>query len=143
MTTSGPSTAMSAPSPITCTRSSPTSDTPICTILRPACSKSSVAKPHDTWCARRKKQRRECSGPRCCLRSLGSRITVLLIETFQFLKTQDRPVLLHAITQKGRGFQPALDKQKKFHGLGPYDPDTGETKSAGQKTYSEIFAEAL
>src|SRR5580658_5977318 len=43
----------------------------------------------------------------------------LLIETFKFLKQQDRPVLLHAITQKGRGFQPALDKQKKFHGLGP------------------------
>src|ERR1700744_2123929 len=42
----------------------------------------------------------------------------LLIETFQFLKTQERPVLLHAITQKGRGFQPALDKQKKFHEIG-------------------------
>ncbi len=67
----------------------------------------------------------------------------LLIETFKFLKTQKRPVLLHAITQKGRGFQPALEKQKKFHGLGPYDPATGETKAAGQKTYSEIFAETL
>src|SRR6201994_2028690 len=67
----------------------------------------------------------------------------LLIETFQFLKTQDRPVLLHAITQKGRGFQPALDKQKKFHGLGPYDPDTGETTPAGQHTYSEVFADTL
>lgn len=67
----------------------------------------------------------------------------LLIETFQFLKSQDRPVLLHAITQKGRGFQPALEKQKKFHGLGPYDPQTGETKPAAQKTYSEIFAETL
>ena len=67
----------------------------------------------------------------------------LLIETFKFLKTQNRPVVLHAITQKGRGFQPALEKQKKFHGLGPYDAETGETKSAGQKTYSEIFAESL
>src|SRR6201994_4541751 len=67
----------------------------------------------------------------------------LLIETFQFLKTQERPVLLHAITQKGRGFQPALDKQKKFHGLGPYDPDTGETTPAGQRTYSEVFADTL
>ncbi|HUB30659.1 MAG TPA: 1-deoxy-D-xylulose-5-phosphate synthase N-terminal domain-containing protein, partial [Terracidiphilus sp.] len=56
----------------------------------------------------------------------------LLVETFKFLKQQDKPVLLHAITQKGRGFQPALDKQKKFHGLGPYDPETGETKPAGQ-----------
>ena len=67
----------------------------------------------------------------------------LLIETFKFLKQQDKPVLLHAITQKGRGFQPALDKQKKFHGLGPYDPETGETKPAGQRTYSEVFADTL
>ncbi|HZY74500.1 MAG TPA: 1-deoxy-D-xylulose-5-phosphate synthase, partial [Edaphobacter sp.] len=67
----------------------------------------------------------------------------LLIETFKFLKTQNKPVVLHAITQKGRGFQPALEKQKKFHGLGPFDAETGETKSAGQKTYSEIFAETL
>ncbi|HTD55546.1 MAG TPA: 1-deoxy-D-xylulose-5-phosphate synthase [Silvibacterium sp.] len=67
----------------------------------------------------------------------------LLVETFKFLKQQDKPVVLHAITQKGRGFQPALDKQKKFHGLGPYDPETGETKPAGQHTYSEVFAETL
>jgi 1-deoxy-D-xylulose-5-phosphate synthase len=67
----------------------------------------------------------------------------MLIETFRFLKQQNKPVVLHAITQKGRGFQPAEEKQKKFHGLGPYDPETGETKSAGQKTYSEIFAETL
>jgi 1-deoxy-D-xylulose-5-phosphate synthase len=67
----------------------------------------------------------------------------LLIETFKFLKQQERPVLLHVITQKGRGFQPALDKQKKFHGLGPYDPETGKTPSTGQRTWSEIFAETL
>ncbi len=67
----------------------------------------------------------------------------LLIETFKFLKQQNKPVVLHAITQKGRGFQPALEGQKKFHGLGPYNPETGETKVPGQKTYSEIFAETL
>ena len=67
----------------------------------------------------------------------------MLIETFKFLKSQNKPVVLHAITQKGRGFQPAIDAQKKFHGLGPYHPETGDTKSAGQKTYSEIFAETL
>jgi 1-deoxy-D-xylulose-5-phosphate synthase len=67
----------------------------------------------------------------------------LLIETFKFLKKQNKPVVLHAITQKGRGFQPAIEKQKKFHGLGPYNAETGETKPAGQKTYSEIFAESL
>ena len=67
----------------------------------------------------------------------------LLIETFRFLKTENRPVLLHVLTQKGKGFQPALDKQKKFHGLGPYNPETGETKPPGQVTYSEVFANTL
>ncbi len=66
-----------------------------------------------------------------------------LIRTFQFLKTLERPVLLHVITQKGRGFEPAEEKQKKFHGLGPYDPETGETKPLGQRTYSEVFADSL
>jgi 1-deoxy-D-xylulose-5-phosphate synthase len=66
-----------------------------------------------------------------------------LIESFKFLKAADRPVLLHVLTQKGRGFQPALDLQKKFHGLGPYDPETGNTRPAGQATYSEAFANAL
>ncbi len=66
----------------------------------------------------------------------------LLIETFQFLKKEERPVLLHILTEKGRGFQPALDLQKKFHGLGPYDPETGKTLT-GQTTYSESFAKTL
>jgi len=67
----------------------------------------------------------------------------LLIETFKFLKRQNKPVVLHAITQKGRGFQPAEEKQKKFHGLGPYNPETGETKPAACITYSQVFAETL
>ena len=67
----------------------------------------------------------------------------LLVETFKFLKSADHPVLLHVLTQKGRGFQPALDGQKKFHGLGPYDPETGKTKPAGLLTYAEIFANTL
>jgi 1-deoxy-D-xylulose-5-phosphate synthase len=67
----------------------------------------------------------------------------LLIETFKFLKTLDRPVLLHVLTQKGRGYQPALDGQKKFHGLGPYDAETGKTAPAGLPTYSEVFATTL
>ena len=66
-----------------------------------------------------------------------------LIRTFQFLKTLDRPVLLHVMTQKGRGFEPAEEKQKKFHGLGPYDPETGETQPLGQRTYSEVFADSV
>src|SRR5208282_5877152 len=66
----------------------------------------------------------------------------LLVETFKFLKALDHPVLLHVLTQKGRGFQPALEGQKKFHGLGPYDPETGHTP-AGVPTYAEVFANTL
>ncbi len=66
-----------------------------------------------------------------------------LIKTFEFLKNQDRPQLLHVLTQKGKGFEPAMQKQKKFHGLGPYDPETGETKPLSRRTYSEVFADTL
>ena len=66
-----------------------------------------------------------------------------LVDSFKFLKSADRPVLLHILTQKGRGFQPALDLTKKFHGLGPYDPETGDTRPAGLATYSECFATTL
>jgi 1-deoxy-D-xylulose-5-phosphate synthase len=66
-----------------------------------------------------------------------------LIKTFEFLKTQERPILLHVLTQKGRGFEPALQKQKKFHGLGPFDPETGETKPLSRRTYSEVFADTM
>ncbi len=70
----------------------------------------------------------------------------MLIETFKFLKKQKRPVVLHALTQKGRKFCSGrfMEQQKKFHGLkGRIDPETGATKAAAQKTYSEVFAESL
>jgi 1-deoxy-D-xylulose-5-phosphate synthase len=66
-----------------------------------------------------------------------------LIHTLEHLKRQDRPLLLHVLTTKGKGYEPALRKQKKFHGLGPYDLETGETQPSGQPTYSEIFADTL
>ena len=67
----------------------------------------------------------------------------LLVESFKFLKAENHPVLLHVLTQKGRGYQPALEGQKKFHGLGPYNADTGETKIVGQLTWAEVFANTL
>jgi 1-deoxy-D-xylulose-5-phosphate synthase len=66
-----------------------------------------------------------------------------LIKMFEFLKIQNFPVILHVVTQKGKGYEPAMAKQKKFHGLGPYDAETGETKALGQPTYSEVFADHL
>ena len=67
----------------------------------------------------------------------------LLIKTFEFLKEADEPVLLHIITEKGRGYKPALDNPMKFHGLGPYKTETGETPPSGTATYSQVFAEAV
>ena len=63
----------------------------------------------------------------------------LLIQTFEFLKRQNEPVLLHIITQKGKGYAPALAKPDKFHGLGKFKLETGETTAAPTPTYSELF----
>lgn len=67
----------------------------------------------------------------------------LLIRTFEFLKTQNEPVLLHILTQKGKGYAPALEKPDKFHGLGRFKQTTGETLPASSPTYSELLGKTL
>ena len=67
----------------------------------------------------------------------------LLIKTFEFLKEQPEPVILHIITEKGRGYKPALEKPDKFHGLGKYKIDTGETAASETPTYSELYGKFL
>ncbi len=67
----------------------------------------------------------------------------LLIRTFEFLKTQEAPVLLHILTKKGKGYPPAMQQPDKFHGLGRFKHDTGETVASGTPTYSEIFGKTL
>jgi 1-deoxy-D-xylulose-5-phosphate synthase len=67
----------------------------------------------------------------------------LLIKTFEFLKTQDEPVLLHILTKKGKGYEPAIAKPDKFHGLGKFAADTGETAPASTPTYSELLGKTL
>ncbi|MBA2622419.1 MAG: 1-deoxy-D-xylulose-5-phosphate synthase [Chthoniobacterales bacterium] len=67
----------------------------------------------------------------------------LLIKTFEFLKTQDEPVLLHILTKKGKGYEPAIAKPDKFHGLGKFAADTGETAPGGTPTYSELLGKTL
>ncbi len=56
------------------------------------------------------------------------------------------PVLLHAITVKGKGYAPAERRPDKFHGVGSFDPETGDGKaSAGPKApaYTDVFGQAL
>lgn len=67
----------------------------------------------------------------------------LLIKTFEFLKTCTEPVLLHIITEKGRGYKPALEDPGKFHGLGKYNIETGETAGTATPTYSQIYARSV
>ncbi len=67
----------------------------------------------------------------------------LLVKTFDFLKDQDEPVILHVITEKGRGYEPAKANPMKFHGLGPYKTETGETPPGGDPTYSQIYGTQL
>jgi 1-deoxy-D-xylulose-5-phosphate synthase len=66
-----------------------------------------------------------------------------LTHTLEFLKTQDEPVLLHILTQKGKGYAPAIEQPLKFHGLGRFEPETGATKAAPTPTYSELFGQTL
>jgi 1-deoxy-D-xylulose-5-phosphate synthase len=67
----------------------------------------------------------------------------LLTQTFEFLKTQQEPVILHILTKKGKGYAPALAKPDKFHGLGKFHLDTGETVAAPTPTYSELLGRTL
>ena len=67
----------------------------------------------------------------------------LLTETFEFLKTQNDPVILHILTQKGKGYAPAIEKPDKFHGLGKFHLDTGETDAGPTPTYSELLGRTL
>jgi len=67
----------------------------------------------------------------------------LLVKTFEHLRTLNEPVVLHVITEKGRGYQPALDNPGKFHGLGTYKVEDGSTGSSDTPTASEIFGRTV
>ncbi|MBQ9979753.1 MAG: 1-deoxy-D-xylulose-5-phosphate synthase [Oscillospiraceae bacterium] len=53
-----------------------------------------------------------------------------------------KPVLLHVVTKKGKGYAPAESDPEKFHGIGAFNPDTGET-APRKETFSTAFGEAM
>jgi len=56
----------------------------------------------------------------------------------------DKPIFLHCITKKGKGYEPAEKSFDKFHGVNKFDIQTGESLTvSNQKTYSQIFGERL
>jgi 1-deoxy-D-xylulose-5-phosphate synthase len=70
----------------------------------------------------------------------------LLISTLEFAKTCDHPIVIHVLTQKGKGFEAALKNPEKFHGLGPYDVATGATapvKAGTPPNWQDVFGNAM
>lgn len=56
----------------------------------------------------------------------------------------DGPVIVHAITEKGRGYRPAEDDEAdRFHGVGVIDPDTGKPLTGSSTTWTSIFSDEL
>ena len=56
----------------------------------------------------------------------------------------DGPVIVHAITQKGRGYGPAeQDEADRFHGVGVIDPETGRPRGSGAPSWTSVFADEM
>ncbi len=69
-----------------------------------------------------------------------------LVHAFKRVRSLDRnrPTLIHVITQKGKGYEPAEKEPSLFHGVDPFDTETGEPSSRkGSPSYSRIFGETL
>jgi 1-deoxy-D-xylulose-5-phosphate synthase len=70
----------------------------------------------------------------------------LLISTLEFAKTCDHPIVIHVLTQKGKGYEAALKSPEKFHGLGPYNAATGETPASKPGTppaYQDVMGQTM
>jgi 1-deoxy-D-xylulose-5-phosphate synthase len=65
-------------------------------------------------------------------------------KTLQMAKEFGSPVIVHAITEKGRGYKPALDDvAEKFHAVGIVDPVTGKPLKASATSWTNVFSEEI
>jgi 1-deoxy-D-xylulose-5-phosphate synthase len=65
-------------------------------------------------------------------------------KTLQMAKEFGSPVIVHAITEKGRGYKPALDDEaEKFHAVGIVDPITGKPLKASATSWTNVFSEEI
>lgn len=68
----------------------------------------------------------------------------LLCKAFKEARKINGPVLLHVMTKKGKGYEPAEQKPDKFHGVGPFQVETGELETPKDKdTYTDVFGKVL
>ncbi len=61
----------------------------------------------------------------------------------RFAKDIDGPALLHVRTTKGKGYDPAETTPDAFHGVSPFDPETGESKNSSGDNFSAVFGRTL
>ncbi len=67
-----------------------------------------------------------------------------MIEVLENLKDVKGPVMLHVVTKKGKGYKPAEEKPTKFHGIGIFDVETGDSLGkASCMTFTQAFSKAL
>ena len=67
-----------------------------------------------------------------------------LIDVLTYAKFMEGPVLIHAITKKGKGYRNAENNPGKFHGIGAFDPTTGNVLNESENlSYSRIFGNKL
>lgn len=65
---------------------------------------------------------------------------------FEFAKNSEEPIILHLLTQKGKGFPAAVNEPERWHGAGPFDPSTGKSTESSQKSipkYQDVFGKSL
>ena len=66
----------------------------------------------------------------------------LLVETLQNMRAMRGPRFLHVVTQKGRGYAPAEGDPCVYHGVTPFNPETGDmTRKAGGKSFTSVFSD--
>ena len=66
-----------------------------------------------------------------------------LIDLLRAARDLNEPVLVHVLTQKGYGYDPAVRNPSKFHGIGKFDPVTGETSGAKKVSFSDSFGDTM
>lgn len=66
-----------------------------------------------------------------------------LERVLRIIARHHEPAILHIITRKGQGYEPAMQDPTRFHGIGRYDVESGSTPSSALPTYSEVFGRCL
>lgn len=66
-----------------------------------------------------------------------------LSKVLKLAKNLNEPVIIHTITKKGKGYEYAEKYPNKFHGIGPFNPGTGEKKKSSSDTYSSVFGDEM